>query len=707
MKSLTLLALIFPLCSLVRPHPIESEPSDGFHDLVARGRGNNNGGGSSSRRPPVEYIDPETHDPISGKPWGRGANSREYIERLRTERLPDRIDGGFRPRLSRTPEEGATGFYRRPSKYSCLKKPFTSFIAFFLFYFFAAGDSYQDLCIDRLVDEHVRTYFGDAAPYHRSTLEAHRDFYPDSIGKVYDVAPNNVRNLNRARSLEFAEQYPGTTGDEKVWASLNMERNYAPKNLRKKYKDIPQDHPDRDHTYDRRRIDSIVGRVPKHESDAVEFHLANQAGREAKKYGVGIELIPNPSDRTRHIKSELIYAPSGHPKWGEPVVSTGRWAPPTPDLLPQPMPRYISRSPPADRPLTRPDLSRSRSPRDYDLVEITPGGSSSRRGRSRASRYDDDEYLKRDIIGGINGQENSNSSSQPNEESLYQEYVAAMEVIQGNASAILFPFLNDMINGSNSSLVYEAAWAVQSNMISTDEVVIGPFWGGGNSFQDWEDQWLLTHGFYIADDGSIVVPSNYTANQTRVTNDTVRELKDMLAVNAILLDKYEAAYNNGSDAVNATNLLGLLDDYAYLLDTNDTSIIPSNELSPNTLTTGADDKYFTNGAAMRQNWTDWSNATASNGSDPSIAGTPMNLTSVLGSSNGTMTELLNQTAGNSNKMRRAVALPNVEAAPSRKRTVQLNRRDAEIHLNGLHEELYKRHSAGEKDIGLFFEWVSS
>ena len=524
-------------------------------------------------------------------------------------------------------------------------------------------------------------------------MEAEYDFYPDARGKVFQPASNGVRNLNRARSLEFAETYPDTTSDEKFWASLDYERNYDPKNLRKRYKDIPADHPDRDHTYDRRRVDSITARVPKHESDAIEFHLANQAGREAKKYGVGIELIPNPSARTKDIQAKLIYGPSGHPKWGEPVHSTGTWRPPTPDLLPEILPRYVSRSPPADR--------RSRSPRDYDLVEISPKG----KGKSRASRYDDDDYYKRDLIGNINGQETGPSNSQPNEEGVYQEYVAAMEVIQGNGSAILFPFLNDMINGSNSSLVYEAAWAVQSDMLSTDEFVLGPFWGGSNSLEDWEDQWLLTHGFYVANDGTIVIPSNYTANQTRITNDTVRELKDMLAVNAILLDKYEAAYSNGSDAVNATGLLGLLDDYSYLLDVNDTSIIPSNELTPNTLTTGADDPYFVYGAALRQNWTDWSNATAVNGSDPSIAGVSMNLTAVSGSLNGTaILGNLNETAGGNDKMRRAI-LPTGKAP--QKRTVQLSRREAEVHLHGLHVELHKRHSAGEKDLGIFFEWVPS
>lgn len=112
MKNLTLLASVFSLCWLVTSRAIVSEPSDGLHVLIARGPGNS-GGGRSSRRPPVEYIDPETHDPISGKAWGSGANSREYIERLRTERLPDRAGKGFRPRLSHSPEAGDTGFYRR------------------------------------------------------------------------------------------------------------------------------------------------------------------------------------------------------------------------------------------------------------------------------------------------------------------------------------------------------------------------------------------------------------------------------------------------------------------------------------------------------------------------------------------------------------------------------------------------------------------
>ena len=115
MKSIALLASALSLASFVTSRAIGSEPRGGHHELEARGR--NNKGGSSNRRPPVQYIDPETHDPMSGQPWGPGANSREYIERLRTERLPDRIDAGFRPRLSRTPEEGATGFYRRPSQY--------------------------------------------------------------------------------------------------------------------------------------------------------------------------------------------------------------------------------------------------------------------------------------------------------------------------------------------------------------------------------------------------------------------------------------------------------------------------------------------------------------------------------------------------------------------------------------------------------------
>ena len=143
MKSIALLASALSLTSFVTSRAIGSEPGDGQHELVPRGRGN--GGGSSNRRPPVQYIDGDKYDQLSGKPWGPGADSKEYIEQLRTERLPGRIDSGFRPRLSHTPEEGETGFYRRPSQYYPNLEAFFFFFYAFSLPFFERRNGEMDL----------------------------------------------------------------------------------------------------------------------------------------------------------------------------------------------------------------------------------------------------------------------------------------------------------------------------------------------------------------------------------------------------------------------------------------------------------------------------------------------------------------------------------------------------------------------------------
>ncbi len=120
-----------------------------------------------------------------------------------------------------------------------------------------------------------------------------------------------------------------------------------------------------------------------------------------------------------------------------------------------------------------------------------------------------------------------------------QVYLDAWEIIYENATAILWPYIVDMLEGSNSSRVITAAWSVYAHMIPTPYVVTGPFHHGWTSLYSQEAQW---------------------ATEANMTNATLTQL---FALDDVLISLYTAAWDGGYNALNSS---GVLDDLYWLTD---------------------------------------------------------------------------------------------------------------------------------------------
>ncbi len=111
---------------------------------------------------------------------------------------------------------------------------------------------------------------------------------------------------------------------------------------------------------------------------------------------------------------------------------------------------------------------------------------------SRKSRKPDDKksnrrsLLSRQGAGTLNQEENTASNQAPNSQANQQgqlpadsqNYIDAWILVRSNAEDILWPFLQDMLDGTNSSLVIGAAWSVYAHMIPGPYSVAGPFYYG-------------------------------------------------------------------------------------------------------------------------------------------------------------------------------------------------------------------------------------
>ena len=136
------------------------------------------------------------------------------------------------------------------------------------------------------------------------------------------------------------------------------------------------------------------------------------------------------------------------------------------------------------------------------------------------------------------GSKAQNTTNQNSEE--VQAYIDAWNIVRDDATDILWPFIEDMLVGTNSTLVITAAWSVYAHMIPTPYTVTGPFHYGWTSLPSQEEAWVKA--------GNI---SNSTLNELYLVND-------------ILIDLYSTAWDGGYAALNSS---GVLDDLNWLSET--------------------------------------------------------------------------------------------------------------------------------------------
>ncbi|KAL8666556.1 MAG: hypothetical protein Q9202_001354 [Teloschistes flavicans] len=205
------------------------------------------------------------------------------------------------------------------------------------------------------------------------------------------------------------------------------------------------------------------------------------------------------------------------------------------------------------------DSDRSRSPRnskrsadddsgfewrDWVIVETDPAGSA---GSASTS---DNAATKRDAVGQAAHQQAGAESDHPQTNTAedfkqdYMKYLSTYEIIRNNATDLILPFVQEMVNGSNSSLIWDAGWEIMS-LADPALNIMGPMMNGMHNFDSSEAD-LVAQG------------------TPEATMNTVYLL------HGVMWAMYKETWDNAYDALNASGMIDELDTLNAYLRTNET-----------------------------------------------------------------------------------------------------------------------------------------
>lgn len=185
-------------------------------------------------------------------------------------------------------------------------------------------------------------------------------------------------------------------------------------------------------------------------------------------------------------------------------------------------------------------------------------------------------------ISSVTAPETSAASTTSTDKTSYENCLSAFQYAQANASNIVTPFILDMLNGTNSSMMYEAAWSIYSELTAATEQVIGPFTMGLNSI-DWMEDQLFNGTAYTID--MLMAKSNLTHHELALL-ETVVVLEGVYEV-------YEKTWDAAYYALSSTGLLADMVKLAGWLMPNDTSIIPATRMHVIPDASAGNVKFFT------------------------------------------------------------------------------------------------------------------
>ncbi|KAL9577487.1 MAG: hypothetical protein Q9212_006333 [Teloschistes hypoglaucus] len=207
------------------------------------------------------------------------------------------------------------------------------------------------------------------------------------------------------------------------------------------------------------------------------------------------------------------------------------------------------------------DSGRSNSPED-DPPRRSHRVRSDDKDRRRRRKDDDDyrRFVKRDAVGQATHKQEQVESDHPDTTGDFkQEYQALMEafnLVRTNATDIVMPIVEDLIDGSNAEVVWGMGWEILS-LAEPSIDVTGSLFRAGLHACDWYE--------------------DLVANST-----SEDEMTGLRAVNAVLIDLYQDAFTRAVDALDAAGVTVQLDQLVEALDTNDTSVANLNDDHTNT-----------------------------------------------------------------------------------------------------------------------------
>ncbi|KAL9034431.1 MAG: hypothetical protein Q9214_007044, partial [Letrouitia sp. 1 TL-2023] len=199
---------------------------------------------------------------------------------------------------------------------------------------------------------------------------------------------------------------------------------------------------------------------------------------------------------------------------------------------------------------------RSDSPRREDDDYYTVRSTRDYRPRDYRDRdydnYDRRYRSKRDVVDeATKKQTHADSATQDDNKAddakqEYQEYLQAYDAVRSNATDLIMPFIEDMVNGSNSAAMWDAAWEIAS--LADPEIILigGCFFRGMHAMDFYEDEAM-----------------NKTDNKT---------MTSFFAIDEVLIKRYQDTWNKSYNALNSSGLLHDLDVLQAALWTNDTAL---------------------------------------------------------------------------------------------------------------------------------------
>ncbi|KAL9033524.1 MAG: hypothetical protein Q9214_007472 [Letrouitia sp. 1 TL-2023] len=199
---------------------------------------------------------------------------------------------------------------------------------------------------------------------------------------------------------------------------------------------------------------------------------------------------------------------------------------------------------------------RSRSPKNDDRDDRRyRQRENRRRDKRRASKYDDEDddrrvRLRRDIVDQAQHHQ-SDADSQSREgkateyKQTYQEMLQVFDMVRTNATDLILPIIYEFVNGSNSYMVWDAAWEIAS-LADPNMIVYGPFFKGMHQMDYWEDQ-----------------------IEGKVDNDT---FTSVVGQNGWLIEQYQATWNKCNDTLSKAGYIEQLDIMVSALISNETNV---------------------------------------------------------------------------------------------------------------------------------------
>jgi len=141
--------------------------------------------------------------------------------------------------------------------------------------------------------------------------------------------------------------------------------------------------------------------------------------------------------------------------------------------------------------------------------------------------------------------------------SQFQAYLSAFESAQATVRAAVFPFVAAMVKGSNSSLMWLAAWSAYTDLTHSNNVIFSPVMYGMNCFGSLEDGVLANDTTWGANRNKTFDGNG--ARATNATNGTMsahdHAVMEYLAAHQAVLNSYNFAWTEGTKAANRTGAL--------------------------------------------------------------------------------------------------------------------------------------------------------